>query len=254
MHMSLRFLAISGLVLLTAGCGSKGSGSPDEMDTDSGSSSTTMGTASGTGGDTTSTSSTETSGTGGSAGGPIEAELQYGFDSGLEGWDYNYSSSASGVPLIDAAGVEVEWNEEDGNPGGAFMCTIPYEEAGQYVGFGIDLTQTPIDLSGHTMSADVMLVSGVGDDEDLLTNPAGAKLYAKSTQDLWIYAAGEFNNITERGVWVTIEFDMDYPDYVDETNGIFDPSEVLEIGVQFDTSGTSTTAQEGTWLIDNVSY
>lgn len=261
MHTSSRFLGLFALVLLTAACGSKGSGSADDSTDGSGGTEASGGSggagtdasggSGGTGGETDASGGT---GGNGEAGAPGEAELQYGFDEGLEGWDYNYSSSADGVDLIDASDVEVEWNEEDGNPGGAFMATIPYADAGQYVGFGLDLTSDPIDLSGRVMTADVMLVEGVGDDDDLMTNPAGAKLYAKSTADLYIYAAGEFNNITEKGVWVNIEFVMDYPDYVDESNGIFDPSEILEIGVQFDTSGTSMSAQPGTWLIDNVSW
>ena len=65
---------------------------------------------------------------------------------------------------------------------------------------------------------------------------------------------GAYNNIDEKGLWKNIRFDLSQPDFVDEANGEFDPSEVREIGIQFDTSSTTTTAQPGAWLIDNIAY
>lgn len=254
MHTSLRFLAISGLVLATQACGSKGKGSPDDMgsnDGSGGSSSTdTTGTSNGTGGEST---STETSGTGGSAGGPVEAELQYGFDEDLEGWDVLYASSEPDVDLITLSDVDVEWTEDEGNPGGALKTTVPYEEGGQYVGFGLDLTGMALDLTGHTITADIQLVSGAGDADDL-GNTAGAKIYVKTTEMLYVYASGNYENVLEHGTWYTLEFDLEYPDYVDTANGMFDPSDILEVGIQFDCLSTTSSAQEAVWLIDNVSW
>jgi hypothetical protein len=238
MKKFLRYLALSGLVASSAACGSKGDGSvDDEMDTD------------GSGG----TSSTDASGgTGGGAGGPVEAELQYGFDADLEGWDYNYSSSAPDSALIQPSEVDVSWNEEDGDPGGAFQAYIEYAEAGQYVGFGINL-DPGIDLTGRIITADIMLVEGVGDAEDLMTNPAGAKLYAKAGET-YVYNAGYFENVTVQAEWIRISFNLGDPGYEDAAAGTFDPTDIREIGVQFDTGGSTTTAQPGTWLLDNISW
>jgi len=252
MNKFLRYLALGSLVALSAACGSKGDGSADdEMDTDGSGGSDTGGSGGSDTGGSGGTSSTD-GGTGGGAGGPVAAELQYGFDEDLEGWDYNYSSSAPESALIQPSEVEVTWNEDDGDPGGAFQAYIEYAEAGQYVGFGINLS-TGIDLTGRVITATIKLVDGVGDAEDLTTNPAGAKLYAKAGE-AYVYNAGYFQNVEEHGVWLTISYDLSDPGYEDPSAGTFDATDIREIGVQFDTGGSTTTAQPGTWLLDNISW
>ena len=256
MHASLRFVPIAALVVLAAACGDKGDSDPPGTDGNAG-----MG---GTGGSDGSGGSGDTGGTGGSGGSGgtggageggsgIQPMLVYGFDEDLEGWSVIYTASQEGVDPVDPGDVELDWAEDEGNPGGALRAEIPFTDAGQYIGFGLDLTSEPLDLTGRTITAWVKIVSGVGDADDLMTNPAGAKIYAKSGE-AYVYAAGTFNNITEIGEWLEIDFDLEYPDYVDEANGIFDPSEIREIGIQIDTGGTSMSAQPGVVLIDGISY
>ena len=108
-------------------------------------------------------------------------------------------------------------------------------------------------MTGRIITADIKLVDGVGDPDDLMTNPAGAKLYAKAGE-AYVYNAGYFESITVQGEWITISYDLADPGYEDAAAGTFDPTDIREIGVQFDTSGTSTSAQPGTWLLDNVSW
>lgn len=259
MHASLRFVPIAVLVALAAACGEKGDGDPPGMGGTGGSSSSGgsdgsggSGGVGGSGGTSTS-SGTGGTGDGGSAGAPVEPMLVYGFDEDLQGWTVIYTASKEGVDPVEPSDIELDWAEDEGNPGGALRAEIPFTDAGQYIGFGLDLTADPLDLTGRTITVWVKIVSGVGDPTDLMTNPAGAKIYAKSGE-AYVYAAGSFNNITEIGEWLEIDFELAYPDYVDETNGIFDPSEVREIGVQIDTGGTSMSAQPGVIMIDGVSY
>ena len=70
----------------------------------------------------------------------------------------------------------------------------------------------------------------------------------------YVYANGVYTNVDTIGEWVTLRFPVDDPDFADEANAAFDPSQILELGVQFDTSGTSKSATEGVVLVDNVRY
>ena len=96
-------------------------------------------------------------------------------------------------------------------------------------------------------------MSGVGSESDLSSNPAGAKIYAKAGQK-WVYASGVFTEVRTIGKWVTLLFPVDEPDFADGAAAAFDPSQILELGVQFDTSGTSKSATEGIVLVDNIRY
>ena len=249
MHALLRCLPSLSLVLFCVACGDKGDDPAPAESTSSGGS----GNTAGSGGSSATTTPTNTgSSTTGEAGGGGDAEVVYGFDTGLDGWKAQYTSSEVEDALIDVEDLEIDWNEAAGNPGGALQADIPYSAASQWIGYGVSLS-TPIDLSGLVVFADVMILAGVADPEDLMNAPAGAKLYAKSG-DAYVYAAGQYNNIDTIGDWRTIQFDLAFPDYVDEANGVFDPSDIRELGIQFDTNGETTTPEPGTWLVDNVSY
>ena len=245
MHALLRYLPVLSLVVCSAACGDKG----DDPAPDTSSSAGGSGGAGGTSATTTLTNGPSTTG---GAGGPGTAAVVYGFDEGLDGWQAQYTSSEVEDALIDVDDLETSWNEGAGNPGGALQADIPYSAPSQWIGYGVSLS-TPIDLSGLVVFADVMILAGVADPEDLMNAPAGAKLYAKSGE-AYVYAAGQYNNIDTIGEWRTIQFDLAFPDYVDEANGVFDPSDIREVGIQFDTNGETTTAEPGTWLVDNFSY
>ncbi|HEX6765843.1 MAG TPA: hypothetical protein VF103_10210 [Polyangiaceae bacterium] len=243
-------------------CGSKGSDEGDNGGGSSGSSgssgsggssgSNTGGSATGgaSGSATGGASGTATGGSGGSM-----SMLQHGFDTDEEGWIVEYTSSGTGVDVIDKSTVVLSWTGDDGDPDpGMLRGEIPYASASQYVGFGVNYP-APVDLSSSVLTAHVRVESGLGDADDLMTNPGGAKLYAKSGT-AYCYAAGTYNNVTAIGTWLTIRFDMTRPpDYVDPNCAVaFDPSDVLEIGIQFDTGGTSMSAQPAVVNIDTISY
>jgi len=245
--------------VLTLACGEKGDDDPPATgasggsggDTSAGGSSTSGGSGgtSATGG---TTSSTE--GSAGSAGAPPKPELAFGFDEDVEDWDVLYSSSGADAALIDIGEVEVEWAEDAGDPGGALRVSIPYESASQYVGFGVAFAESStLDLTGRTIVAQVKIESGVGEVQDLESAPANAKVYAKSGET-YVYANGIIENLSGDGDWVEVSLELGDPTFVDEMNGTFDPSDIREIGIQFDTNGESSTAQPGVLLIDNVAY
>jgi hypothetical protein len=243
-YVGCGFIALSVLA-----CGSKGS----DEDNDDGTGGTSGTSGTGAGG-TSMTGGSSGSATGGTGGGSM-AMLRNGFDTGVESWIVEYTSSGTGVAVIDKSTVTLAHNADDGEPDpGMLEGGIPYTAASQYVGFGINYA-TPVDMSTSMLTANVRIAEGLGDPTDLMTNPGGAKLYAKSGA-AYCYAAGQYNNLTMIGTWLNIRFDMTgAPDYEDPNcTEPFNPADIREIGVQFDTGGTSTTAQAAVVNIDTVMY
>jgi hypothetical protein len=270
MKAFLNYVGCGFVALSVLACGSKGSDDDEGSDTggsggSSGSStggSSSGGTATGgtaTGGTATGGTATGGTATGGGAG-KGTSELRNGFDTDTESWVVEYTSSGTLIaggtaPLIDKSTVLLVHNADDGDPDpGTLEATIPYETEAQYVGIGVNYAAA-VDMSNSVLTAHVRIKSGLGEATDLLTNPGGAKLYAKSGTG-YCYAAGTYNNLTMIGTWMTIRFDMTRPpDYVDANCAVaFDPSDVLEIGVQFDTGGTSMSATEAVVNIDSIAY
>ncbi|HYO95167.1 MAG TPA: hypothetical protein VER33_11680 [Polyangiaceae bacterium] len=208
----------------------------------------TSGGSSGAGG-------TPSAGSGGSSGAPAVFTKSYTFDTDLETWKTQYTSSAPMVPLIDPLMVMVAHAPAQGSPTpGALQVSAPYAAASQYVGVGVSLA-TPVDLTGKTLTAKVQILSGLGTALDLMTNPGGAKLYVKSGMG-FVYASGTFTNLTAQGTWITIQFVLATPGYTDVSNpaNVFNAADIREIGIQFDTSATTTTASPAVLLVDSVSY
>lgn len=196
-------------------------------------------------------------------GGAAAITKTYSFDTTVESWKIQYTSSGlvAGMmaPLIALTNPELTsvWTDTDGKPAappGALQIGIPYSTASQYVGVGISLP-VKVDLTDKVLRANVKIVSGLGSAADLVMNPGGAKLYVKTGAG-YVYAAGTYTNLPAIGTWIPVEFDLLDPSYIDESNpaAIFDRSDVREIGIQLDTSGTSTTAMPAVVLIDGVAY
>jgi hypothetical protein len=271
MNAWLNYVGCGFIALSVLACGSKGEDGDDEETGGTGGSSgsSTGGSSSGgtsTGGTSTggtSTGGTSTGGTSGS-GGSSTAELRYGFDSDEEGWIVQYTSSgtlldSTAAPIIDKSTVVFEYSAEEGDPDpGALEATIPYETESQYVGFGVNIDEG-VDLSTTTLSARVRIKEGLGDVADLMTNPGGAKLYVK-TGMYYCYAAGPVINMGDMphpiGEWHTIQFNLTrQPNYVDPNcTDPFDPADVRELGIQFDTGSTTMTPQEAVVNIDTIRY
>lgn len=226
----LRFLGTAAACVVIAACGSKGTRLPETDDE---------------------------LGAGGAPPVVVEpvGELRVGFDDDTAGWRLVDSNSDMGVGIdpVPSSDINVEWSKDGGNPGGALRCEVGYSDKSQWVSFGVDMTAMPEDLTGLVISAEVQILEGVGDDDDLKSAPAGAKLFAKSGSS-YTYANGAIKDVGKKGVWQTIYFDLSEPSYIDDAKGVFNPAEIREIGIQFDSSSTSQTAQPGVWLIDNIRY
>lgn len=187
----------------------------------------------------------------------------YTFDADKEAWKVEFSNSgplpgtagaggSANYPEIPVADIMVTWLGTDGNPAtppGALQVAIPYSTPSQYVSVGVSLT-TPLDLTGKILHAKVKVVSGLGTDLD--KNPGGAKLYVK-TGTLFKYAAGMYTNLSAIGTWIPLSLDVMDPATLGPA-GAIDPTAVVEIGIQFDTGGTTMTAMPAVELIDSVTY
>jgi hypothetical protein len=166
----------------------------------------------------------------------------------------NAGMTADAVPAED---IMVEHTADEGDPAGALQATIPYTMFSQYVTLGINLPST--DLTRRVISARVNLASGLGSMEELAMAPGGSKIYAKSG-DAYCYANGAYTNqgdaMHPAGMWNTIQFTfLRAPDFeASDCASPFDPSDVREIGIQFDSSGSAVAAETAVWLIDNVTF
>lgn len=278
MNLAVRWIGLGCGAILVLACGSTGSdnGSGGSAGAGTGGASGTGGGGAGTiglggaggsgiAGSVPSGGSNAATGTGGTGGTGTVTKI-YSFDSDLEGWIVQYTSAGvigsgpmlgTNAPLIPKADVMLSWTSTDGNPStppGAMELRIPYTTASQYVGVGVSLA-APVNLTGKVLTANVKVVSGLGDAVDLVSNPGGAKLYAKSGP-AYIYAAGDYKSVSAIGTWYQITFTLSTPSFtaVDPDGGTFDPSDIREIGVQLDTGGTTTTATAAVDMIDAVQY
>ena len=229
-------------VLLTTavGCGDKGSGDGDE---DTGGSASQAGT-----------SSAGTSSAGTSSGGSASTAMPvYTFDTDIQGFKVQDSSGATGVDPVPKGDIMLSFNADDGSPDpGALQLDIPYSAASQYVSTGVNIDPPGVDLTGKTIKAMVKIVSGYGSADDIMTAPANAKLYVKTGAN-YVYASASVANVTSIGTWTAIDFNTKFPDYNADKDA-YDPTQVLEIGIQFDTNSASTTAAPAVVLVDSISY
>ena len=291
MQAWIRYFGFACLGTLVFACGSKGDADPATGGSGGGTAATGGTSGGGTGGATGGTSGGGTGGAGTGGGGtggstqtcrtmPSGDETEtVTFDTAdvicttactnLQGvWKVAYTSAdaANGRTPIPPEMITVAHNATDGDPDpGAFQVDIPYTSAGQYVGVGINFA-APQDFTNKVITARVK-VTGLGDPTELMTNPGGTKIYVKSGTG-YVYAAGAFTNVGDAAhpldTWITVPFDLRPTSssttgcfsYIDEMNeaGTFDPTQVLELGLQFDTGGMQPTVAPATVLIDSISY
>jgi hypothetical protein len=158
------------------------------------------------------------------------------FDTDIAGWATTFSTPEG---LMASSTLE--------HSAGAMMLTVPFSAADESVQVSFALPEPR--ASTGVISADVTLISGLTDDP---MNPGGAFIFARSGAS-FSYAAGAWTNLDSDGP-IRVSLDPSFPDFVDEANGTFDPSDLREIGISVATSGTATTVSEAVFLIDNVTY
>jgi hypothetical protein len=243
-----------------AGSGTGGSGTAGTGTAGTGTAGTGTSGAAGSG-----TAGSGTAGSGGAAAcvsGAVPISTMINFDTALEGWKVTYTSAgtlANGMAAVAVpqSMVMVSWDGTDDAmsvaTSGSVQSVIPYTTASQYVGIGV-LLSTPINLTGRIVHAWVQIKAGVDTDPaNLASHGAGSKIYLKSGMS-YEYVAGTYTPINTVGAWQEITIDTCNPDYVDPAHAPFDPSDIREMGIQFDTDGMAVSPTTGTLLIDSVQY
>jgi len=255
---------LAGLICSIVAC-SEGSTTP--AGGDGGADTTGTGGKSGTttttdGGGVTSTTTTPASG-GSTA---VAFTKCFNFETTTEGWQKNYASIslatdkskrdevASATLLSDTT---ADWMDLPGYGGtnGFVKFTIPYQTSQvEYQGFLYSYLPTPgIDLTNKTVHAFVRLVSGMTADDP--SKPSGAKLVVKSGAD-YFYADGGWVNLA-KNEWKEILISVSVPANLDmnKAASMYDPSDIREISVEIDTSGSATTVvSPGIVYLDKVCY
>ncbi len=261
---------LAGLIGSMIAC-SEGSTTP-AGDGDGGESSTGEGGAAGasatatatgsTGGTTATTTST-------SAGGATTTTTVYtkcfDFTESTESWKKNYASAftladktvrdeAAATALLGNSTADWVDGPGYGQKTGFVQLTIPYATTQvEYQGLLYSyLPATGLALSGKTIHAFVKLVSGMTADDP--SKPSGAKLVIKSGPD-YFYGDGGWVNLSKND-WTELMLTVDKPALDANKDPLtYDPNDIREISVEFDTSGSATVvATPGILMLDHVCY
>jgi hypothetical protein len=180
----------------------------------------------------------------GGAGGSSSA-TGWSFDSDAESWQTLWLDAGNGSPALGAGDVSLSWVAAGGDLGGALEVTIGYSDPDQYVGIGVDLSATPLDLSHQLLIAHLAQTSGFVDPGDVV-----AKLYV-SSGSAGVYANGAVVSIDAEADWLTLTLDLDAPEFADSG---FDAADIRELGVELDSSSTNANPTTSTFSVDTVTY
>jgi hypothetical protein len=207
--------------------------------------------------------STGTGGGGGSGGGGGAFVARYSdtFDTDKEMWtlsdyaDANYFNWGAalnpdtGVSLDGGVAPTLEWSGTTGDPNpGSLKVTVTFTGFKQYIDPMVNLA-TPQDFSGThgIVRARIRLASG--------TFPSGGIQFHVSSGTGWVYVSAPFinSNSLTVGQWITINLDTST---VASTTGTFDPTQIVQIGIQFTTGdpyeGGTLTFGQAVFEIDTV--
>ena len=247
---SIRWLFVAGAVgALISGVVSSNVGCGDSASTSDGGGST------GTGG-------------GGGGGGGVAPRFSNTFDTDKQSWtlsdyaDMNYFNWGaalnpdSGVSLDGGVAPTLEWSSTTGDPSpGSLKVTVTFTGFKQYIDPQVNLP-TPQDFSGthNIIRARIRLVSG--------TFPAGGVQFHASSgltaPNAYVYVSAPFVNSTSLtpGTWITVTLDTATVVNQDNPPRVWDPTQVVQIGVQFTTGdpfeGGTLTFGQAVFEIDTV--
>lgn len=189
----------------------------------------------------------------------------YEFAQSTEGWKKNYASAftlADKTVRDEAAAAALlsestaEWIAKPGYGGteGYVELTIPFAtKQVEYQGLLYSyLPATGMSLAGKTIHAFVKLVSGMTADDP--SKPSGAKLVVKSGPD-YFYGDGGWVNLS-KNEWTELMLTVDTPNLDQGKDAsLYDPNDIREISVEFDTSGSATDIlTPGVLQLDHICY
>jgi len=121
--------------------------------------------------------------------------------------------------LPGGAPPSISLDSSDGNPApGALRVTAPFTALDQFVDAIVGVSQPGLNLSGQQLHVMVKLVSGTF---------GGLQFHASSGAS-FTFTAAPFVGSLPLGQWVPITLDL-----TSGTSPGFDPSQVVQIGVQF---------------------
>ncbi|HVR18984.1 MAG TPA: hypothetical protein VMS65_04795 [Polyangiaceae bacterium] len=258
MNAWLNYVGVGCVALSALACGSKGD-EDDGADTGGASSGGTSSGGTSSGG----TSSGGTAGTGGLN--PPTTTMDFTDAASTcpnppavnmaDCWKLVDSSAMTATDASPREDITYQHTTEDGNPDpGAFEATIPYTTASQWVSFGINFAT--VDMTNRAISARIKIASGLGVGTD--EAPAGGtKVYAKSGMG-YCYANGDYTSLGDTahpgGEWYTIQFNLSRPPGYQDPACTFDPSDIRELGIQFDSGSANTAPETAVVLVDDVKY
>jgi hypothetical protein len=188
-------------------------------------------------------------------GGAGASQIDYTFDTGMQGWAFNTFDGTGNTNLAvrrpdGAAPPTLSLAAADGDPRsgpGALRVAVSFTALDQHVDAGIDFVQPGLDLSGRVLNARVRRVSG--------TLPSGGVQIHASSGPSFDYAGGTFLGPGDLplGEWVPLALDLGAA----AQPGGFTPSAVVQIGVLI-VSGASASGDappdgsEAVFEIDSV--
>lgn len=155
-------------------------------------------------------------------------DVNFTFDREPQAWTFSnyadptYTNLGATVPSGGSA-PSLTINTIDGDPNpGSLQITAPYTAFDQYVDVIVGIDQPGLNLTGKTLHAYVRQVSG--------SLAAGGLQMHASTGPNWTWGSTTWVNGSDltSGAWVPLTLDLGAV-----TSSGFDPSEVVQIGVQF---------------------
>jgi endoglucanase len=161
------------------------------------------------------------------AGGGGGLTVDFTFDREPEAWNLNNFDSTGETNLgfaVPPGGVAptLLWSGTDGNPSpGSLALDVTFTALDQYVDPNVTYAATGLDLTGKTLHAMIKLVSG--------SFAAGGLQFHASSGSSFVFTSAPFVSASSLpvGTWVPLTLDL-----TTGTSAGFDPTQVVQIGVQ----------------------
>jgi len=124
---------------------------------------------------------------------------------------------------------------------GSLKVVAPYTGANQYVDIQKSMTNSPQDWRGKTLHVRLKVADG--------TYPGGAQVYVITVPNQYVFG-GTFTNVAKNNNWQEFTVNVDAP--MTQNSG-YDPSQIIEVGVQLNTGSAGGSATTVTFNIDSFS-
>jgi hypothetical protein len=177
--------------------------------------------------------------------------LGWTFDTSLQSWGIDASGTTAAVT---AAGSLAVWDGtvdvNNSSLSGSVSLFVPFTTTSQQflIDNNIGSSGVTLNLTGKAVTVKVRVDSCVG--ADLASSPIIAQVVLKSGTG-WVYAGGAWANLTATGTWFDVIISS--VSALTTTYTSFDPTQVIQVGVAFQT-GSSGTYGATVFHVDNWLY